>query len=154
LSGWLGIESSEELLAKLERDLVKFRQNPADADVAYNFFVTAWSLIDWFHPNDSSTRESLRASNPILQVCAHLADGSKHFELKNLRHQSVVGTPRGGDWTERPLRLSPGERPVSRRAVFVHLRGAPAKQLGRFPPAVRVAEAALDWFRAYASTRP
>ena len=153
MSGWLGFKTPGELLAKLERELDKLRQNPADPDVTYNFFLTAWSLVDWFHPNDKDARERLRAANPILQVCAHLADGSKHFELRNRRHHSVVNTMRGGNWAERPLGLSPGERPVSATALFVHLAGEPAKRFGRFPSAVTLAEATLEWFRAYAATR-
>jgi len=151
LSGWLGFETPPELLAKLERELDKLRQNPGDHDVAYNLFVTAWSLVDWFHPNDRDARERLRAANPILQVCAHLADGSKHFKLRNASHNSVVNTTRGANWAERPFGLSLGERPVSAAALFVHLTGEPAKRFGRFPSAVMLAEATVEWFRTYAA---
>lgn len=153
MSGWLGFESPVDLLKKLERDCQKLIDNPADDDAARNFFVDAWSLVDWFNPNDKNARERIRTANPILQVCAHIADGSKHFELSNPNHCSVVNTARGGEWAERPFGLSPGQRPVSAGALFVHLDGEQAKNFGLFPSAAHLAKLVLQWFHEYTATR-
>jgi hypothetical protein len=149
MSGWFGFRTPEDLLEKLERDLEKLHQNPGDADTAFNFFITAWSLIDWLHPNDHSICEALRHKNPILQACAHLADGSKHLQLKNLRHVSIRNTVRGAARWAWPFRMSPGERPVSATALFVHLEGEAAGKFGSFPSALDLAKATGVWLKAY-----
>jgi hypothetical protein len=145
MAEWFGFTTVKDLKQKLGRDLEKLRRDPTDADVAFNFFITAWSLVDWAHPRNRKAREALRSKHPVLQACAHLADGSKHLELDNPKHRSVVGTPRGGNWAKRPLRMSPGRMPVDKSALFVHLEGAAAKAFGEFPSALEVADATFVW---------
>jgi hypothetical protein len=151
MTGWFGFKTPEDLLAKLERELAKLEANPSDADTAFNLFVTAWSLIDWLHPGDKTARESLRNQYPILQVCAHIADGSKHLQLNNPRHISVRGIPRGGNWAARPSQMNPGQLPVSACALFVHLEGDAATEFGSFPSALDLACRTVEWFKAYVS---
>lgn len=154
MPGWFGFETLEDLLDKLGRDLEKLNQDPGDADTAFNCFITAWSLIDWLHPGDPSTREALRRENPVLQACAHLADGSKHLRLNNPRHVSVRNTARGGNRGARPFRMNPGQRPVSATALFVHLEGDAAQQFGSFPSALDLARKTVDWLKTYIANRP
>jgi len=152
LPEWFGFRSPQELLAKLERELTRLQQNPSDGDTTFNFFITAWSLVDWLHPGNPSAREALRANHPILQVVAHLADGAKHFQLGNPKHRSVLNTARGANWGAWPMPMNPGQRPVSPSALFVHLDGDAAKEFGSFPAAVKLAEATLAWLRDYITT--
>ncbi len=152
MPGWFGFETRGDLLSKLERDLARLRQDPADGDAAFNLFVTAWSLVDWLHPGNPAAREALRTQHHILQACAHLADGSKHLLLHNPGHVSVHNTTRGGNWAQWPLRMSPGQRPVSPKALFVHLTGAPAEAFGCFPSALELAEKTVTWLRDHAAS--
>jgi hypothetical protein len=149
MSGWFGFKTPEDLLEKLERDLEKLHQDPGDADTAFNFFITAWSLIDWLHPNNFSMRTTLRQENPVLQACAHLADGSKHLQLTNRSHVSIRNTSRGGERGIWPFQISLGERPVSATALFVHLEGEAARQFGSFPSALHLARATVAWLKTY-----
>lgn len=153
MTDWFGFETPQDLYAKLERDLAKLRRDHGDADSAFNLFITAWSMIDWIHPANSHARESLRTKHPVLQACAHLANGSKHLKLTSPRHRSVKTTARGADRGKRPLRMSPGQRPVSANALFVHLEGDAAKEFGSFPSALTLAEATVDWLRDYLKKR-
>ena len=45
MSHWY-FETATDLLAKLARELGRMSESPADADVAFNFFVTAEHLLD------------------------------------------------------------------------------------------------------------
>lgn len=149
MSGWFGFETSKDLLEKLERDLEKLHQDPGDADTAFNFFITAWSLIDWLYPNKPLMRKALRQQNPILQACAHLADGSKHLQLNNPDHVSIRNTARGAERRAWPFQMNPGERPVSVTALFVHLEGEPARHYGGFPSALHLARETVAWLKTY-----
>lgn len=153
---WFGFETPEDLLDKLERDLEKLNQDPGDADTAFNFFITAWSLIDWLHPGkeNRSTRNALRKKNPILQACADLANGSKHLIRDKPEHVSVHNTARGGNRGAWPFRMNPGHRPVSATALFVHFDGNAAQQLGSFPSAIDLARKTVAWFKTYIANRP
>ena len=144
MTGWFGFKTPQDLLGKLERELAKLERDPSDADAAFNFFITAWSLVDWLGLKD---KKSLRQKEPVIAACAHLADGSKHFHLDNTSHTSVGGTARGGDWAKQPLRMDPGQRPASSTGLFVRLEGDAAKHFGAFPSALVLARETIAWFR-------
>lgn len=146
---WLGFRTPQDLLAKLERELTRLQKNPGDADTTFNFFITAWSLVDWLHPGNPSARKALCAKHPVLQVVAHLADGAKHFQLGNPKRHSVLNTARGANRGAWPISMNPGQRPVSPRALFVHLDGDAGREFGSFTAAVKLAEATLAWLREY-----
>jgi hypothetical protein len=44
MQGFFYLKTPEDLLHKLEREYEKVKQNPADVDHAFNFFVTAEHL--------------------------------------------------------------------------------------------------------------
>jgi hypothetical protein len=91
-SGLFELMSAPDLLRKLRHDFTRLQSNPLDQYAAFDFFVTAEHLVDWFHPADESARRALRASDPLLQVCSHIANGAKHFEATAKHHTSVVDT--------------------------------------------------------------
>ncbi|QJR35212.1 hypothetical protein [Gemmatimonas groenlandica] len=78
-------------MAKLVHDRNRIRLDAHDTYAAYDFFVTAWHILDWMYPDPSeaSIRRSLRDENSILQIADHVANGAKHFVLTNKRHTSV-----------------------------------------------------------------
>jgi hypothetical protein len=82
-----------DLYDKLERELLKIHADPLDTDAAFNFFITAWHLLDWVLPGDDNKerRDQLRASTPILSVVSSLANGAKHLVVR--AHVDSVKNP-------------------------------------------------------------
>jgi hypothetical protein len=64
-------------------------EDQGDAYAAFDFFVTAEHMVDWYLPNDKPAQHELRASEVLLQITSHLANGAKHFKVKDKRHKSV-----------------------------------------------------------------
>ena len=93
-SGLFNLQTPRHLLAKAERDFKRLQENPANADAAFDFFVTVRHLPDWLHPSpsDKQQREALFKNHVELRVARHIADGAKHFKATQPRHKQVVGT--------------------------------------------------------------
>ena len=92
MKGAFTLETPHDLLAKLESDYDTLLQNRDNPYLAYNFFVTAEHMLDWVYPGyaNKSQREAERESEVLLQVCSHLAAGSKHFVVEAKHHESVL----------------------------------------------------------------
>jgi hypothetical protein len=62
-----------------------------DSFAAFDFFVTAYHMVEWLHPGKSneSKREQLKGSSNLLQTISHLANGAKHFQATHKQHASV-----------------------------------------------------------------
>ena len=80
------LKTPADLFRKLESDLAALESSYQDTWVAFNFFVTAEHIPDWFD------RRDLVGKHAILRVVSHLANGAKHFILNDNRHQSVTVT--------------------------------------------------------------
>jgi hypothetical protein len=92
--GFFELRTPQQLLQKLRHDRARLQEHHADSYAAFDFFVTANSLIDWVWP--SATRRQQRAnrrSDAIPRICEHLADGAKHFILTR-EHKGVAATTR------------------------------------------------------------
>lgn len=99
LRGFAELQSPKDLVEKLRHDLVRMEKAPQDQYAAFDFFVTADSIIDWLHPDvpgdkpatelKRQDRSTLRSSSVFLRVAAHIANGAKHFVVT--RHSSVAG---------------------------------------------------------------
>lgn len=86
------LANANDLLRKLERNFEKFKKSPADVYEAFDFFVTAEHLPDWI---DSG--KNVRKENELLRIVSHIANGAKHFKVKDNRHDSVDGIQIGID---------------------------------------------------------
>lgn len=103
MSGIFDLASPGDLLAKLQRELVRLRSAPDNVDHAFNFFTTAEHLLDWLYPGDAGRgiRKRLREGDPLLATVSHLASGAKHFDQLSSHHRSVLVTKReGGYWAK------------------------------------------------------
>lgn len=105
MSGFFELRSWLDLHDKLEWEFKQLSATPDDTYIAYNFFVTAWHLLEWVHPDPigTSNRSCLKDKEPLLQICEHLAVGAKHFEPTNKDLKSVASTGMqpgalGGAW--------------------------------------------------------
>ena len=92
MDGFFPIKTAKDLRDKLRRDLEKIRADRHNADLYFNFFVTAEALSDYVVPGRAhkKAREALRSSSKLLEVCSHLASGAKHLKVEAGHHRSVV----------------------------------------------------------------
>jgi hypothetical protein len=87
--GFGSLKTPIDLLQKIRHDFERLREVPDDIYAAFDFFVSAYHMLDWLHPDDDTGRIAEEGKFPLLQVCSHLANGAKHFEAKQTRHTSV-----------------------------------------------------------------
>jgi len=102
MKGIFGLYNHINLFKKLEWEYENLIAKPSDAYVAYNFFVTAWHLLEWKYPElkDKPTRKKIRDQEPLLQICEHLAVGAKHFEPRDKNLSAVSDSKRRGVWAD------------------------------------------------------
>jgi hypothetical protein len=102
MKGIFGLSTHLDLMKKLECEYEQLTAKPNDAYRAYNFFLTAWHLVEWKYPNPSDTpvRNQLRAQTPLLQICEHLAVGAKHFEPRSPDLDAVASSKKSGVWAD------------------------------------------------------
>jgi len=94
--GFASLQSPKDLFSKLERDFRALKGDPNNADLAFNFFVTALHLLDWVYPEDGARQKTEEKNAVLLQICSHIANGAKHFKATNGKHQSVSDVKPGG----------------------------------------------------------
>jgi hypothetical protein len=111
------LKNPGDLLRKLEREYDRWKADSLNVDLAWNFFVTVEHLPDWVYYQDMPTSGTERPdlldgqmpynfkmalTRPMLRICSHLANGAKHFHLRNSNFTSVTSTH------ERPGVFEPG----------------------------------------------
>lgn len=154
MTGVFNLSEPKHLLAKLKRELERMRSAPSDVDHAFNFFVTAESIVDWLHPGDAgrAQRRQLRGSEPLLEAVSHIASGAKHLDQLSPHHTSVKSTGRRlGTWTGKRFIPSMGLDSlfgVSRLMVMVTLSGSAAEKYGNIIRAIELAEHVADYWSA------
>ena len=77
------LQTAKDLLDKLKFDFARIKANPLDVYAAFDFFVTAEHVPDWFGDKSIKSRE------PLLKVVSHIANGAKHFRATPSKHKSV-----------------------------------------------------------------
>jgi len=144
--GAFDLQTTEDWLQRLERELEHFRISSDDRDAAINFFVAAESMLDWKNPGDRNrnTRKAIRDSEPMLRVVWDLASLSKHQEVRD-GHDSVdasgvLGEFFGGSFFGGPFFGS----------LTVKLKGSAAAQLGPSISAIQLAERVVAYWKAHA----
>lgn len=82
------------LLDKLRSDYELLAAEPINDKKAFDFFVTAESLLDWCAPGfkNKSLRKQMRSDDVLLQVLSHIASNAKHHEAEDARHKSVTAS--------------------------------------------------------------
>lgn len=150
-SGLFELRTPRDLLAKLRHDLARMDSNWLDQYAAFDFFITAHHMVDWLYPGDSNKqrrRDEVQAS-ALLQVCSHLANGSKHFQTTDSRHTSVADT----QLHEGPFSQQFSEQfDISR--LEVHLTGEAANRLGSVINVLPLARQLLAFWEAYPALAP
>ena len=92
--GFFELQTPQDLLQKLRQDFGRLKESPVDSYAAFDFFVTAYHMLDWRYPgksNNAKRRQMERdGKSKLLWVCSHLANGSKHFQAT--RREAVNDT--------------------------------------------------------------
>lgn len=88
--GFATLQTAGDLLRKVRHDHDRLRSAPDDVYAAFDFFVSAYHMLDWLHPNDVAARKAEKEGNLLLQVCSHIANGAKHFQATAKHHTSVA----------------------------------------------------------------
>ena len=146
MQGAFDLQTTQDWLQRLERELQSFRAKPNDRDAAINFFIAAESMLDWKHPGDgdASTRKAIRDSEPLLRVVWDLASLSKHRDVRtnhdSVDNSGVLGKFFGGGFFGGSFF---GE-------LSVELKGPAAAQFGVSVKAIALAERAVAYWRAHA----
>jgi hypothetical protein len=134
--GFGDLKTPVDLLGKIRHDFERLRNDPENVYEAFDFFVTAYHMLDWLHPKDDCAREAEERKYPLLQVCSHLANGAKHFEATAKKHVSVKdiavveGAFQRGAFQSNAFQVS---------GLFVQLDGSAAAAFG---PSINVVDLA------------
>jgi len=94
LKGFNSLKNASDLLKKLEYDYKRLINSKKDTYAAFDFFITAYHLLDWQYPDSNNKdnkqkRKDIEKGCLLLQICSHIANGVKHFEATRSQHQSV-----------------------------------------------------------------
>jgi hypothetical protein len=154
VKGIFELRTAADLFKKLEADYEALSAAPTDSRVAYNFFVTAWHLLEWLYPVDKSKREQIRDEHPVLQVCEHLAVGAKHFSPGNQRLKSVVNTGRAGHWPQGYWPAGYWPRGYWRDSLVVELAGGARDLFGPQIDVLPLAQEVMKFWRANKDLHP
>jgi hypothetical protein len=101
MKGIFELKTPCDLLKKLKVDLEQLKLQPRNSYLAFNFLVTAEHMKDWIYPGkaNKTNRENIEKAFPLLQVCSHVANGAKHFQVEAKHHKSVLDTQKtGASW--------------------------------------------------------
>jgi hypothetical protein len=142
--GLFELQSPQDLLKKLHHDYARLQQSPLDQYAAFDFFVTGEHMLDWLYPNDSQKRKHVRDKNVLLQVCSHIANGSKHFVASDKRHVSVKDVRKNeGAFQRDAFQSDAFEVP----RLQIDLQGKAARELGESIDAFELAGKVLNFWK-------
>ena len=147
--GIFTLKTAGDLLGKLERDFEALRARPTDSDACFNFFVTAEHLPEWHLGADAEAASRLRKGEAMLRVCSHIANGAKHFIIKESRHRAVAATHVGCivSWDPTTGRTSAATTDGSHSEFFIECATEESKQLGPSISVTALAERILAFWR-------
>jgi hypothetical protein len=150
MKGIFDLVTPADLLAKLRSDFDRLKRDPSDSYAAFDFFVTARHLPEWLYPDDEPRQRAVFDDEVLMRVCAHIADGSKHFEAKSKRHFSVKSTSLEGAWAQKGL-FQPDM--IDNGELVVELDVNAAESLGDKMDALTLATRVLDFWDAHPDVR-
>jgi len=112
--GFATLQSAGDLLQKIRHDHERLRSAPEDVYAAFDFFVSAYHMLDWLHPNEAAARKAEEEGNVLLQVCSHIANGAKHFQATaNTILPSQTCTRKRAHFSATPFNQTPSRPAVS-----------------------------------------
>lgn len=146
--GFGSLKTPIDLLGKIRFDFERLRDSPDDPYAAFDFFVSAYHMLDWLHRQDKAgkkAKEAEESGSPLLQVCSHLANGAKHFEAKAKKHKSVSDVRSEGGAFQRDAFQADA---FQVGGLFVGLEGQAASLFGQEIDAIDLAAKVLMHWEA------
>ncbi len=150
--GLFDLKNPLDLLKKLHYEYEELKKDRLNSFVAFNFFVTAEHMLDWVYPGSTNKkrREQVRRDSVLLQICSHVANGAKHFEVEAKHHVSVSDTSkRVGNPLKSPIFHSPIFHPDVVSGLFLTLDGEAGKKLGVYVNVLSLAKQVLEFWEGY-----
>lgn len=86
--GFIELNNVSDYWKKLLFDYNELKKDNENTYKAFNFFVTAYHLLDWIFEGKYPDERIELNKISILKICNHIANGIKHFEPD--RHGSVI----------------------------------------------------------------
>jgi len=139
--GVFQLYTAADLFKKLQWEFSSLKQDPANAFVAFNFFVTAEHLVDWVN-EEAGKKHVVRHGDALLEAISHIANAGKHFRLQDARHVSVA-SPHGLEFSLQAPNTGP------HLFVTVELQGEARRRLGERVRAVDLADNAMQFWAAH-----
>ena len=147
MKGVFGLNNKTDLYKKLEWEYENLKKEPQNSFHAYNFFVTAWHLLEWKYPTDVEARKKISGSVPLLQVCEHLAVGAKHFAPTNPKLDSVEGSKKSSVWGDGVWAEGAWKEGVWATWLAVSLTGDAQKEFGGTIKAHEFATLVMEYWK-------
>lgn len=149
MKGVFGLHGASDLLKKLEWEFEKLNAEPTNPYIAYNFFVTAWHLLEWKYPDPNGTSERKRIKNeqPILQICEHLAVGAKHFIPGNKELNAVLDSEKSSCWNTEAWAPNVWNWDIWASWLVVELEGEARKKYGSHIKVEELAHHVMEYWR-------
>jgi hypothetical protein len=139
------LRTARDLFVKLERDLIRLQSNRLDGGVAFDFFVTAYHMLDWIHPGyaNKKTRQGIENGELLLQIASDLADGSKHFVLEAKKHKSVDDATR----QDRAFGDDAFDTAFDTSELVILLKGDAAARFGSSVSVLKLAKEMVEYWK-------
>ncbi len=150
MRGLFGLSNSADLFKKLEWEFNQLIAEPTNAYLAYNFFVTAWHLLEWKYPNpsDNQIRNQIREQTPLLQICEHLAVGAKHFEPRSPHLNAVSASEKSSGWAHDAWAPGSWDEKAWASWLVVELTGDAQKVYGNSIKVADLARHVMDYWKS------
>jgi len=83
-TGFFQLRGPQDLLDKLRHDYRRLNDNPQDAYAAFDFFVTASHMHEWWLRYGAKWEPPTDPKEAaIFRLCGEVGNGAKHFVLEN-----------------------------------------------------------------------
>lgn len=144
--GFIELKSVSDYWKKVLYDYKILKKYPDNSYSGFNFFVTAYHLLDWVFEGKYNHERTELNKNPTLKICGHIANGVKHFETN--RHQSVKEIS-----IERVFEKGVFEEGVFENPIMIKLEQKYESEFGKQILITDFADYVIDFWKQELTTR-
>lgn len=142
--GLFELREPRDLFEKLKWEFNQFKNSPNNQYIAFNFFVTAEHIPDWIFEKTGKRRVE-KSNHLYLRISSQIANGGKHFQVKDPKHQSVKKTEKDRYVEEGWVEPDYFEEPL-----IIYLRDTEAKKVGKKSiTAIELAKKVYEFWENY-----
>ena len=141
------LQTPQDLLRKLRHDFGRLKESPVDSYAAFDFFVTAYHMLEWRYRDRNKAEERTQTyekkENWFLPVCRQLANGAKHFQAGGGAVKDTIVHQGAFD----PAAFDPDSFDVGE--LRVELDGEAAREFGASIGVLELADKALHFWEEH-----